>query len=210
MEFRNIYDDVLKEQGKPITDPLWFADADWAGCTTSMRSTSGVVCYYRGTPIMWSSKRQTIIATSSAESEVGAIHDCVLLSKSLGFQHHITEYHSGSKSDLDLPMILNDNKSALEIVGKTVATKRSKHMLLRHAHVTQFAKSMAWVSSGLNLADGLTKGTLSRNQYFQMFYPSMYDPSEHTVFEIELNTLATIEKNYHTITDFELYYIHML
>lgn len=161
---------------------------------------------------MWSSKRQTIVATSSAESEIGAIHDCVLLSKSLGFQHHITEYLSGSKpeTELTLPMILNDNKSALEIVGKTVATKKSKHMLLRHAHVTQFAKSMAWVSSGLNLADGLTKGSLSRNQYLQMFYPSMYDPSAHSNFAIELNTLACIEQNYHSVTDFELYHMHYL
>ena len=53
---------------------------------------------------------------------------------------------------------------------------------------------MAWIGTGLNLADGLTKGTLSRTSYFQMFYPSMYDPSEHQIFEIELNALALAEQ----------------
>ena len=61
-----------------------FADADFAGCLETRRSTTGVVTTYNGTPIAWSSKRQTLSAAealsvsslpalSSGEAELNAL-----------------------------------------------------------------------------------------------------------------------------------------
>ena len=51
-----------------------FADADFAGCLETRRSTTGVVALYNGSPVAWSSKRQTIsIAEATAVSSLPAL-----------------------------------------------------------------------------------------------------------------------------------------
>ena len=51
-------------------------DADWGGCKDTRRSTTGYVITINGTPIAWRTRRQTIIALSSAESEYIALSEC--------------------------------------------------------------------------------------------------------------------------------------
>ncbi|KAI1003485.1 hypothetical protein K3495_g4723 [Podosphaera aphanis] len=46
-----------------------YTDADWATDKSARKSISGGVCLYYGGPISWSSKKQTSVATSSAEAE---------------------------------------------------------------------------------------------------------------------------------------------
>lgn len=42
-------------------------DSDWGGCRNSWRSTWGFLFAMNSTPILWRSKRQTLVALSSAE-----------------------------------------------------------------------------------------------------------------------------------------------
>jgi len=52
------------------SEPLQvFADTDWAGDIDSRRSTTGFVFTCNGGPIAWASKRQSTVATSTAEAE---------------------------------------------------------------------------------------------------------------------------------------------
>ncbi|MFN9969944.1 MAG: Ty1/Copia family ribonuclease HI [Phycisphaerae bacterium] len=51
-----------------------FTDADWAGDRITRRSTTGYVVFAAGGPIIWSSKLQTTVATSSMESEYMAMY----------------------------------------------------------------------------------------------------------------------------------------
>jgi len=44
-------------------------DADWAGDTDGRRSTTGLVFTLHGGPFSWASKRQSMVATSTAEDE---------------------------------------------------------------------------------------------------------------------------------------------
>ena len=44
-------------------------DSDWAGCPDSRRSTSGYVLVLNGAAVAWKSKRQSVVALSSAEAE---------------------------------------------------------------------------------------------------------------------------------------------
>ena len=96
--------------GKPngdLDDCITFCDADWAADTTTMKSTSGICVYFRGVALLWSSRRQSIVATSTAAAEYCAIHDAIELTKGHGF---LAALVPGSP---DLPSIYNDNQSAL-------------------------------------------------------------------------------------------------
>eukprot|EP00971_Amphidinium_carterae_P190408 3778800-Amphidinium_carterae.2 len=50
-----------------------YCDSDWAGCTTTRKSTTGTVLQFAGVTIATSSKTQQTIAQSSAEAEPYAI-----------------------------------------------------------------------------------------------------------------------------------------
>ena len=70
-----------------------YVDADWAGDPDSRRSTTGYVLVLNGAAISWKSKRQTVIALSSAEAEfiaasslVQEITYCRKLLSALGFE----------------------------------------------------------------------------------------------------------------------------
>ena len=47
-----------------------YVDADWAGSVTNRRSTSGYCSYVWGNLVTWRSKKQTVVARSSAQAEL--------------------------------------------------------------------------------------------------------------------------------------------
>lgn len=51
-----------------------FSDADWAGCQETRHSTTGIVVNMHGSAVFWKSKRQTVVALSSAEAEYVALY----------------------------------------------------------------------------------------------------------------------------------------
>ncbi|RVW88901.1 Retrovirus-related Pol polyprotein from transposon RE2 [Vitis vinifera] len=46
-----------------------YTDADWAGAVDDMRSTSGYFTFVGGNLVRWKSKKQNVVARSSAEAE---------------------------------------------------------------------------------------------------------------------------------------------
>ena len=134
-----------------------YTDADWAGDKTDRRSTSGYFTFIGDSLITWRSKKQKVVARSSAEAEYrGMAHGvCELLwirnvLKELGFK-------------LQKPMDLHcDNTAAIEIAHNPVQHDRTKHVEVdRHFIKENLDRKIIrfpFVSSEEQLADVLTKG----------------------------------------------------
>ena len=60
---------VLFSKHNNILEVCGFTDADWAGNITDRRSTSGYFTFVGGNLITWKSKKQKVVARSSAEAE---------------------------------------------------------------------------------------------------------------------------------------------
>ena len=69
-------DHALFYPSQIISDLEFFCDADWAGCHDTRRSKTGFEGHFNGTPIVWSSKRQSMVSLSSAEAEYISLSSC--------------------------------------------------------------------------------------------------------------------------------------
>ncbi|GJU70818.1 ribonuclease H-like domain-containing protein [Tanacetum coccineum] len=60
------------------TDLVAYSDADWVGCPTTRRSTSGYYVFLSNNLLSWSSKRQPMLSRSSAEAEYRGVANAVV------------------------------------------------------------------------------------------------------------------------------------
>nr|GFD16623.1 putative reverse transcriptase, RNA-dependent DNA polymerase [Tanacetum cinerariifolium] len=59
------------------TDLVAYSDADWAGCPTTRRSTSGYCVLLGNNLLTWSAKRQPMLSRYSAEAEYRGVANVV-------------------------------------------------------------------------------------------------------------------------------------
>ena len=150
LEFRN--------RDAAQTNQLWgYVDADWAGNVDDRRSTSGYVLMLNGAAISWKSKRQPVVALSTAESEFIAastlVQEVVFLRRlltTLGFPQE------------GPTRIFEDNESCIAWAeGSVGGAERAKHMDLRKFFVHDAVKAqeiqLVGISSARNAADIFTK-----------------------------------------------------
>lgn len=134
-----------------------FTDADWAGSIKDRRSTSGYCTFVWGNLVTWRSKKQSVVARSSAEAEFRAVAQgiCELLWLKLLL---------GELKIADIqPMKLYcDNKAAIDISHNPVHHDRTKHVEVdRHfikEKIEEGVISMTYVPTSQQTADLLTKG----------------------------------------------------
>ncbi|KAF3676173.1 Galactokinase [Capsicum annuum] len=98
------------------------SDADWGGCTTTRRSTTGYIIYLGANCISWTSKKQTTVARSSAEAEYRALASTKAeMTWILYLLHDIGVYLK------TMPILYCDNLSALYLTfNPAFANFRSK------------------------------------------------------------------------------------
>ncbi|XP_060971854.1 retrovirus-related Pol polyprotein from transposon RE1 isoform X2 [Cannabis sativa] len=134
-----------------------FSDADWASCPDDRRST-GAYCVYLGSSLVsWSSKKQTVVARSSTESEYRALAHVtaeIMWLKALIQEMHIPVHNT--------PIIWCDNLGAASLAANPVHHARTKHIEI-DVHfvrdmVLQKLIDIRYVPTLEQIADVLTKG----------------------------------------------------
>ena len=100
-----------------------YTDADWAGSVTDKKLTSGYLTFVGGNLVTWRSKKQKVVALSSAEAEFRGMAKgvCELLWVR-GLMNEL-----GYKSELPMSLFC-DNKAAIEIAQNPVQHDRTKHI----------------------------------------------------------------------------------
>ncbi|XP_073136958.1 secreted RxLR effector protein 161-like [Henckelia pumila] len=108
-----------------------YSDADYEGCKIDRKSTSGSCQFLGDRLISWFSKKQTSIATSTAEAEYLAAGSCC--AQILWIQQQLRDY--GIESN-EAPIFV-DNTSAIAITQNPVMHSRTKHIDVRHHFIRE-------------------------------------------------------------------------
>ena len=96
-------------------DVAIFTDADWAGPITDRKSTSGYCTYVWGNLVTWRSKKQGVVARSSAEAEFRAMAQGIC--EGLWIHRILKEL----KMTVELPLKLYcDNKATISIAHNPI------------------------------------------------------------------------------------------
>jgi hypothetical protein len=151
-----------------------FTDAAFKDCPSSSKSTSGYVFFAGSGAISWSSKLQSVIATSSTHSEfIGQFN----ATKEALFLRGLAEElwpavvqtptqisNDDGQPEITMPatVIKGDNNGALSIAKATQRHAKTKHfdpLIVRYCQEQQQAKHVSFqrVDTEDNLADIFTK-----------------------------------------------------
>jgi hypothetical protein len=133
-----------------------FVDSDWAGSVDDSKSTSGYVFSLGSGVFSWNSKKQDVVAQSSAEAEyiaaAAASNQAIWIKKVLSDLNHVQEE----------PIVLwCDNKSAIAIAKNPIQHGRTKHINVKFHAIREAEQNgdvkLQHCSSEEQLADILTK-----------------------------------------------------
>ncbi|XP_071728348.1 uncharacterized mitochondrial protein AtMg00810-like [Rutidosis leptorrhynchoides] len=132
-------------------------DADWAGCPTTRRSTSGYCVFLSNNLLSWSSKRQPPPSRSSAKAEYRGVGNVV--AETCWIRNLLRELHCPLTS---ATLVYCDNVSSVYL-----STNPVQHQLTKHIEIDiQFVRDLVaqgqvrvlHVPSRYQFADIFTKG----------------------------------------------------
>jgi hypothetical protein len=107
---------------------IGFTDSDWAGDNIDHKSTSGYSLKLGFGPIYWSSKKQVVIALSSAKAEYRGVVNITI--QAVWLQHFLTELGIQFHRSI---VIWCDNQSTMKFCKDLVQRQQTKHTEI-HMH----------------------------------------------------------------------------
>ena len=139
-----------------------YTDADWAGSKSDRKSTSEYFTFVGGNLVTWRSKKQKVVALSSAEAEFRGISKG--LCELLWLKRLLTEIGFAPNTEMNL---FCDNMVAIHISQNPVQHDRTKHIEVDRHFIKQNLEekviSFPFVRTEDQLADMLTKAVSSRS-----------------------------------------------
>ena len=147
--------DMPEPRGNPL-QMTCFVDSDHAGDAVSRRSRTGVLIFLNKAPIIWHSKKQNSIETSSFGSEFTAMKVAVELSEGLRYKLRMMGV------PLDGPThIKADNMSVINNTSRPESMLKKKSNSIAYNYVRERAAMgvivVSYENTETNLADMLTK-----------------------------------------------------
>ena len=132
-----------------------YSDSDWAGDYDDRHSTSGNLFMFGGAAICWSSRKQPVVALSTAESEYIALSAAT--QEAAWLQKLLTDLRMPSR-----PIVLmENNQGAIALTQNPVAHSKNKHIDIRFHFIREAPEKgmiqIKYSPSEDMLADLLTK-----------------------------------------------------
>nr|GEX02877.1 ribonuclease H-like domain, reverse transcriptase, RNA-dependent DNA polymerase [Tanacetum cinerariifolium] len=133
-----------------------YNDSSYGVNTQEGKGTTGIIFYYRESPISWSTQKQATVALSSCESEF--VIATAPATQALWLKRLLSRL---THSDEEKITILVDNKSAITLMKNPVFHGRSKHIDMKYHFIRECVKrddiQVEFVTEDYQKADILTK-----------------------------------------------------
>ena len=142
-------------RGNAVTTTC-FVDADHAGCRVTRRSQTGVLLFLQRAPIMWYSKRQNTVETSTFGSEFVVMKTAIEMIEAFRYKLRMMGIPLDEETN-----VFCDNESVFKNSTQPESVLKKKHNAIAY-HRTREAQAaglvrIAWEEGETNLADILTK-----------------------------------------------------
>lgn len=140
-----------------------YSDADYGSCLNTRKSVSGVILILNNGPIIWFSRKQGVVATSTTDAEYIAAYDAT---REIVWTRRILEELGLRQSESTV--LYCDNAAAEQLIKNPVFHRRTKHIDVKFHYTRDIMKqghlTVKHIPSNEQLADILTK-PLSRDKF---------------------------------------------
>ena len=137
-----------------------YSDADWAE-SFDRKSTTGYCTFVGGNLVTWKSKKQNVVARSSAEAEYRAMASTV--SELTWIKQVLKDLHITIEEPIK---VFCDNNSARHIASNPAFHERTKHIEVDYHYIRKKVQvkeiETPYVKSEDQLADIFTKGLIPK------------------------------------------------